>query len=355
MFLKTITTLCCYEALRYNVDVIRNNNFLGVVVILKQSISAKKWICERATSFTKYYANAGTFFPLANVSNFAQAANPVATEIAVGNLVYSVLLASASAIKNNLPEKSRTKKFYKNISAAIHDETPTKNPLKRAFRFVGCELSNPLRVTSYCALGIGGLLLAGFTGGASVALFPGLAAIFFGVGNYIQSSSTLTQFRDSKTINPLVRAVLHPSVWYGIGYAATGVGIGGGLSLLANPTSNVTASLLTSIGIAETAGSLWLMASGNVKNKAAPFVGVAIGTTFFAATGLVTGNVLGAATGIFACAGELSLAVVEQKQNNAKHTYSIQTKSESKIESLLTSPIRMAMNKGWINPMPAEV
>ena len=53
-----------------------------------------------------------------------------------------------------------------------------------------------------------------------------------------------------------------------------------------------------------------------VTNAAAPFVGVAAGTLAFAAAGLATGNVLGIATGLFACAGELSLAVMMQEEHN---------------------------------------
>ena len=59
---------------------------------------------------------------------------------------------------------------------------------------------------------------------------------------------------------------------------------------------------MTIIGVAETAASLGLMISGMVTNAAAPFVGVAAGTLAFAAAGLATGNVLGIANRLFACA-----------------------------------------------------
>ena len=310
-------------------------------------ILTRKSVCGRAASFMKSFADAGIFFPAANVCNFMQGANPFADKIAILNLAYSSLLIGVSAVLKDLPPESRIKIFADKMASSIRDDRPTGNPLCLAFRFIGRELANPLRVTAYCAMGIGGVLVASAVGGAGAALFPGLAGLFFGMGNFLQSSDFVKGRRASGQMTPWSKAVTHPAVWYGMGYTMTGIGIGGGLSLLAHPLGDVTASVLTFIGVAETVGALGLMASGKVTNQAAPFVGVAAGTACFALTGLVTGNVLGAMTGILACAGELSLAVLMQKLHNAQQSIAPSVPC-SRTERFLTAPIRAAMDRGWI-------
>jgi hypothetical protein len=285
-------------------------------------------------SIVKQFSTPAFYFAAANVANFMQGRNSVATGIALFNLAWVSILIRGSFHLENLPNRSSE-------SCAA----------EKAFRLVGREISNPMRVTAYCALAVSAVLLAG-SGGFGAALFPGLAGLFFGIGNFIQSSSKLGATREHSKTNPITNAMLHPASWYGLGYAATGLGIGGGLSLLFNPLSNPQATFMTLIGIAETATSLGLMISGLVTNAAAPFVGVAAGTLVFAAVGLATGNALGIATGLFACAGELSLAVLAQEQHNKNRINNPNANPASKIESFLTAPIRAALKRDWLAPLP---
>ena len=301
-------------------------------------------------SVVKKFATPGFFFPAANVANFMQGHNAVATGVALFNLVYSSILIAGSLYLERAPDQSPGRKIIKAISESLNDTSAADRPIEKAFRLVGREMSNPMRVTAYCALAVSAILLVG-CGGGGAALFPGMAALWFGVGNFIQSSAKRASIIEHSKTNAISKAMLHPAVWYGLGYAATGLGIGGGLNLLLNPLTNPQATLLTLIGAAETAASLGLMISGKVTNAAAPFVGVAAGTLAFAAAGLATGNVLGVATGLFACAGELSLAVMMQEQHNNNNLNNRNNKPASKIESFLTAPIRLAMERGWVAPL----
>jgi hypothetical protein len=305
-------------------------------------------------SVVKKFATPGFFFPAANVANFMQGHNAVGTGIALFNLAYSSILIGGSSYLEKAPNQSPVKALFNAVSKSVNDTSATERPVEKAFRVVGREMSNPMRVTAYCALAVSAVLLAGSggSGGSGPALFPGMAALWFGIGNFIQSSSRRASITENPETNAITKAVLHPAVWYGLGYAATGLGIGGGLNLLFDPLANPQATFMTLIGIAETAASLGLMISGIVTNAAAPFVGVAAGTLAFAAAGLATGNVLGVATGLFACAGELSLAVMMQEQHNKNNVNNPNVKPASKIESFLTSPIRAAMKMGWIAPLP---
>ena len=302
-------------------------------------------------SVVKKFATPGFFFPAANVANFMQGHNAVGTGIALFNLVYSSILIGGSSYLERVPNQLPVKRFFYAVSKSVSDTSPTDRPIEKAFRLVGREMSNPMRVTAYCALAVGAVLLVG-SGGGGTALFPGMAALWFGIGNFIQSSSKRASITENSKTNAISKAMLHPAVWYGLGYAATGLGIGGGLSLLFNPLTNPKATFLTLVGTAETAASLGLMISGKVTNAAAPFVGVAAGTLAFAVAGLATGNVLGVATGMFACAGELSLAVMMQEQHNKNNANTPNPRPASKIESFLTAPIRVAMERGWIAPLP---
>ncbi len=308
---------------------------------------------RRTFSVVKQFSTPAFYFAAANVANFMQGRNSAATGIALFNLAWVSILIGGSSYLENLPNRSPEKKYFKAISYGISDASPTDSPTEKVFRLVGREISNPMRVTAYCALAVSAVLLVG-SGGVGAALFPGLAGLFFGTGNFIQSSSKLGATREHSKTNPITNAILHPAGWYGLGYAATGLGIGGGLSLLFDPLSNPQATFMTLIGIAETATSLGLMISGLVTNAAAPFMGVAAGTLVFAAVGLATGNALGIATGLFACAGEVSLAVLAQEQHNKDRINNRNAKPASKIESLLTAPIRAAMKRGWIAPLPVS-
>ena len=52
-------------------------------------VSARQSICGRFASFMKNFADAGVFFPAANVCNFMQGGNPFANKIAIANLAYA--------------------------------------------------------------------------------------------------------------------------------------------------------------------------------------------------------------------------------------------------------------------------
>ena len=183
-------------------------------------------------SFFRKFADAGVFFPAANVCNFMQGGNTVATGIAIANLLYSFVFIAA--------------------------KRPSRAPKARPFF---ADFPVPLRVTSYCALVVSLLLLIDAAGGVGIALFPGLAALFFGIGNFIQSSLFFEKLRHSQKTLTVLKAVLHPAVWYGLGYTMTGINIGGGLMLWNHPLGNMTAFILTTIGITETLGSLGFMVS----------------------------------------------------------------------------------------------
>ena len=256
------------------------------------SLPAIKNALLKAISFVKNFLDAGFFFPAANVCNFMQGADPIATKIAIANLVYSTFLIGISSSFKTLPEKSQMKSL---------------------------AFPSPLRITAYCALAISCFLLIDAAEGAGIALFPGLAALFFGFGNLLQSSQVVSAFRSKHKAKSISKALTHPAVWYGLGYTMTGIGIGGGFLLFTEPHGHLLASFLTFIGIAETLGALGFMISGKVTNQAIPFIGVALGTVFFAMTGIILGNSLGAATGLLACAGELSLAAATDKRHKAGH------------------------------------
>ena len=281
------------------------------------------------SSVVKKFATPGFFFPAADVANFMQGHNAVGTGIALFNLAYCSVLIAGSSYLERAPSQSSAKQYFNAFSISLNDTASPDRPIEKALRLVGRQMSNPLRVTAYCALAVSAVLLVG--SGVGAALFPGMAALCFGIGNFIQSGSKRASIIENSKANLITKAMLHPAVWYGLGYAATGLGIGGGLSLLFNPLKNPQATFMTIIGVAETAASLGLMISGMVTNAAAPFVGVAAGTLAFAAAGLATGNVLGIATGLFACAGELSLAVMMQEEHNKNNINNRNPKPGSKV------------------------
>ena len=249
-----------------------------------------------------------------------QGAEPIATWLAAANLLYCLIITAAGLGQ------------------------PALKAGRRAF---ARQFLVPLRVNAYMVFLIGLILIKGSASSNDPAFLPGLAALFFGIGNFLQSSSRNAAYRAGLKATSIKRALLHPAVWYGIGYTLTGIAIGGGLVLLAHPLANPLAACLTLIGVLETGFSISLMVSGNVVNQAVPFVGVAIGTSLFALTGIVMKNYLGAATGLFACLGELSLAILMQQLQNA--TLPLVDRPASKIESVLTLPIRWAMRQGWIS------
>jgi hypothetical protein len=264
-------------------------------------------------SFARRFIDAGVFFPAANVCNFMQGGNLIADKVAIANLLCAFLLTGkAPAI-----------------------EVSTQKIQNSILKFILHDFTNPLRLTSYSAFIISCLLLASTIQGSEAALFPSLAAFFFGIGNFIQSGPRITKFRSSLPARSVLKAITHPAIWYGLGYTATGIAIGGGMELLKAPFDHVIALLLTVIGIIEVIGFLGLMVSGTVANQAALFFGVAYGTLCFVISGIIAKNMPGTMAGLFACAGQITLAVKSQKLHN------IPRMPSSTIERWLTAPLAL--------------
>ncbi len=222
------------------------------------------------------YLNPGVMFPLANVFSCFMTGNPSAIAVALINMVVASALAAAQV---GILELS----FGKHL--------------------------NPLRVTAICTIVIAVIFLLG-SGGTSLVLIQGISFLAFSVGNYIQSSSSLLKLKPKSAIE---KALLHPALWYGVGYTFIGLTIAGGESLF----KNMVAALFTIAGIIEIIASL-VMSAGKVVNKAGPFIGVTIGTIFLFAAGVAIGNWAGAACAACAGLGELSLAIQTQQEQNSE-------------------------------------
>ena len=100
-------------------------------------------------SVVKKFATPGFFFPAANVANFMQGHNAVGTGIALFNLVYSSILIGGSSYLERVPNQLPVKRFFDAVSKSVSDTSPTDRPIEKAFRLVGREMSNPMRVTAY--------------------------------------------------------------------------------------------------------------------------------------------------------------------------------------------------------------
>ena len=161
----------------------------------------KSHIPRRTFSVVKQFSTPAFYFTAANIANFMQGCNSVATGIALFNFAWVCIFTGGSFYLENLPNRSPEKKYFKAIlHGKISDTSPTDSPTEKVFRLVGREISNPMRVTAYCALAVSTVLLVG-SGGVGAALFPGLAGLFFGTGNFIQSSSKLGATREHSKTN----------------------------------------------------------------------------------------------------------------------------------------------------------
>lgn len=312
----------------------------------------------------------GTLFPAANVLNFSQAHNPVGTAIALGNLAFSVATNLATAGLKSLSETSRVRNFFAEASHYIeNDPELQKNkllrdhmqdfltkPLSSAFKFVGRQLTSPLRVTAYSALAVGAVLLSS---GAAAALLPGLAAVSFGIGNTLASSPTIERLNENPEAKAIYKAITHPAVYYGLGYTAAGLMAGGGLGLFFHPLHNIPASLSTVLGVSETTLALVGMGMGKFKNPAAGFMAVAIGTFVNSVSGLLSGNIPSAMANGIAGLGESWLATDSQKkfnlaeQKDPDQLISDKPSKLSAISDILTMPVRKLMNVGLVASLPS--
>ena len=279
--------------------------------------------------------NPGVDFSFANFFNTLITGNPVAIKIAIAKLAAACVIAGTQIGVNRLPDDSRIKKHFKAASAYLNDQSDNRSTLKRGFQFIGKQLTDPLRITAYCAAAIGSMLIVG-SGGAVVPVIQGLAFLSFSVGNFIQSSPALKALTEKEDCPRALKAILHPALWYGIGYTGTGFAIAGGTSVL----GNTVATLFTAAGVTEIIASLW-MSTRKVSNKAGPFVGVAIGTASLVGAGIATGNIAGAACAAFACKGETGLAILTQQAENRN---ALKTGVPVR-NGILTRPLQWAMNK----------
>lgn len=317
------------------------------------------------------FYHAGVLFPVANVLNFSQAHDPIGTSIAVGNLAYTMAMSLASAGIQSLPEASGARKFVAKSSSYLENDSDfqrskllryhvqdfIKNPLKASFKFAGRQMTNTLRVTAYCALAVGAVLLSS---GAAESLLPGLAAVAFGVGNGLASSPTVERLNANPETKALVRALTHPAVYYGLGYTAAGLMAGGGLELLEQPLHNIPASLSTTLGVSETSLALLGLGMGRFKNPAAGFIAVAVGTMINAVSGMLTGNFNSALANSLAGLGESWLATDAQKKfnldtkNNPEKYENEKPSILGAVSDVLTSPLRGLMKAGLVRELPPQ-
>lgn len=226
------------------------------------------------------YINAGIMFPLANVFSCLMTGHASAIAIALVNMTIACVLVAA---KVGI------------LSFSFGKSLHFLNQL------------DPLRVTAICTAIIAAIFLLG-SGGTSLVIIQGVSFLAFSVGNHIQSSPMLLKLKPTSAIE---KALLHPALWYGVGYTFIGLTIAGGEALL----DNWVAALFTIAGIVEIIASL-VMSAGKVVNKAGPFIGVTIGTLFLFAAGIATNNWAGAACALSAGIGELDLAIQTQQAQN---------------------------------------
>ena len=226
--------------------------------------------------------NPGLLFPMANLFAFLQSRNPAAIGIAAFNVLVSIYILGWLAAGNRL-------------LAAAPPPRPT------GWRgFVADQLYSPLRITAWCVLTAS---TASFIGGAWL---PALAGLAFGAGNVLASSLPVSRRLQDTQTPPWRKAVLHPAIYYGIGYAMTGLMAGGGLALLGDPLANMPALIATVIGVATILLSSLGLLAGLLRNDT-PFWIVAAGSAINALAGSLSGNALGCVNCLFSMSGEARL------------------------------------------------
>jgi hypothetical protein len=77
------------------------------------------------SSVVKKFATPGFFFPAANVANFMQGHNAVATCIALFNFAYCSILIGGSSYLERAPNQSSAKQLFIAISIRLNDTSPT--------------------------------------------------------------------------------------------------------------------------------------------------------------------------------------------------------------------------------------
>ncbi len=251
--------------------------------------------------------NPGVLFPLANVFSCFMTGNPSAISIALFNMVIVCMLAAEQI--------------------GILDLSFNKKSIGRHV--------NLLRFTAICTTVIAAIFLLG-SNGASLQILLGMSFLAFSTGNFIQSSATTHAMKPTWNI---VKALLHPALWYGVGYTFVGLTIAGGESIF----NNMTAALFTLAGIVEIIASLG-MSMGKVVNRAGPFIGITIGTAFLFAAGIATRNWTGAACAAVSGLGNLSLAIQTQQEQHRE----AQKTGIPVCLGILTRALQKFMNKTGI-------
>ncbi len=179
-----------------------------------------------------------------------------------------------------------------------------------------------------------GILIAGLVSLQAGAILPGIAGLAFACGNFMAASRRATQLQLNMQAGRWVRTLTHPTVYFGVGYAAIGLMAGGGMELLEDPSGNMPALTATLLGIGATTFSSAGLLSGIFSNPATPFMIIVAGTAFNIASGIASGNMLGSINNFFSLCGALRLAWLAEDAYKAKGL-----PQESKMEKRILLPM----------------
>jgi len=237
------------------------------------------------TTLRQCILDPGVIFPCANLFAFLQSHDPLAITLATLNVVISIGASVFMEGDNRL--------------LAHHP----KRGRDLVIQFLADQLYSPLRITALFALGAG---CAAFIHNAPL---PAMAGCAFGFGNWLASSPTVGTLRNSSMFKTWMSILVHPAIYYGIGYSMTGLMAGGGMAVLQHPEENLAATLATGLGITTTTLSSLGLVTG-LFNQATPFWIVAGGSAINSVAGLLSGNLIGAINCVLSMLGELRLGVI---------------------------------------------
>lgn len=237
---------------------------------------------KRLTALRQCLLDPGVIFPCANLFAFMQSHDLIAILLAVMNVVISI--GASLFIKGD----KRLLAFHPQRGRGV------------LIQFFADQLYSPLRITALFALG------AGFAAFVHDAFLPAMAGFAFGFGNWLASSPTIEKLKTAGRLHGWVSVLVHPAIYYGIGYSMTGLMAGGGIAILQHPDHNLAASLATALGITVTTLSSIGLVTGFF-NQAMPFWLVAGGSAINSIAGLLSGNIMGTVNCILSMFGELRL------------------------------------------------
>ena len=249
----------------------------------------------------------GNSFALANIFAMSMAGNPLGLWIAIITGIFS-WRTSAYALRNRADD-----------SAFLKLENTVCAYISKVTQGADADLNHlPLRVNAY-GIGIAAfitLFMALKHGGLETALLPVLAGTAFSIGNYLGSSSKITDIQMGKTqASGFTRTITNAAVYFGIGYINLGLMAGGGFALIMAPLSDIPALMTTTLSIIVTLISTLGLLTHQLKNPA-PFMLVAHATSLNMLSAILTMNPLALFNNFFACHGEVRLGVLlnEEKQ-----------------------------------------